>query len=126
VTNPENMAEEINRVLRAYAADVSRNLEVVTKETAMALAHELKTTSPKRKKHGGAYQKGWTQKKTGKGQNKSVYTVYNKTRYQLTHLLEHGHAKIGGGRVPAYPHIAPAEDKHVREFLAKVERAIQE
>jgi hypothetical protein len=38
----------------------------------------------------------------------------------LPHLLEKGHAKIGGGRTQAYPHVKPAADyafKFVREHL---------
>lgn len=44
----------------------------------------------------------------------------------LPHLLEKGHAKIGGGRTRAYPHVKPAADyafgfarDHLGEYLAR-------
>ena len=41
----------------------------------------------------------------------------------LPHLLEYGHAKRGGGRVPGRAHIKPVEDKITKDFERKV-RAI--
>jgi hypothetical protein len=52
--------------------------------------------------------------------------VHNKTDYQLTHLLEHGHAKRNGGRVAPKIHIRPNEEKAVKEFEKRIKGAIQQ
>ena len=51
-------------------------------------------------------------------------TVHSKNRYQLAHLLEHGHAKRGGGRVAAIPHIEPAEANGIEALKSKIERGL--
>ena len=43
----------------------------------------------------------------------------------LAHLLEHGHAKCGGGRVKAIPHIAPAEEAAEEELMKDIERGLK-
>lgn len=44
----------------------------------------------------------------------------------LAHLLEKGHASIGGGFVPAYEHISPAADEAFDDFERFLDEAIEE
>ena len=43
----------------------------------------------------------------------------------LSHLLENGHAKRGGGRVQAIPHIKPAEQAGIEKLEEDIERALK-
>ena len=70
----------------------------------------------------GAYAKGWTVLKGREDACSINMIVYCRKRWRLTHLLEHGHAKRGGGRVAARPHIAPAQEageKELEELINK-------
>lgn len=82
---------------------------------------ELKSTSPVLT---GSYAKGWTKKNTYESKSSKRNTVYNKTDYQLTHLLEKGHVGRDGRRVKAIEHIRPVEEKAAAEFEDKVKGAI--
>ena len=72
----------------------------------------------------GGYQKGWAVKKTSAKAGQVSITVYNRKKPGLTHLLEKGHAKRGGGRVAGQPHIAPAEEYAVGELENKIKRGL--
>ena len=51
-------------------------------------------------------------------------TVWNEKHYQLTHLLEKGHALRDGGRSAAFPHIAPVEQKCEDELIRNIKKNI--
>lgn len=116
-TNINNLAAEINRTLRNYAHGVGEDIEKVAEKVAKEGARQLKIRSPIGVRH--RYAKGWRAKKVG-----NQWVVHN-TEYQLTHLLEKGHAKVGGGRVPAQVHIRPVEEEMIEEFVQGVEEAIR-
>jgi hypothetical protein len=68
----------------------------------------------------GKYKKSWRKKTEGKGTSKPSTVVYS-GQYSLVHLLENGHAKKGGGRVPGFAHAAPAEEKAEETLMRKLE-----
>ncbi|HHT7063051.1 MULTISPECIES: HK97 gp10 family phage protein [Bacillus cereus group] len=118
----DSLANDIARELQRYGKEVEEKLEIEKEAVANNLVDELKQTSPKSDSKGGRkYAKGWRKKKEG-----NAFIVHNALKPQLTHLLEKGHAKVNGGRVPAIVHIAPAEEKAVNDFSERVERAIQQ
>ena len=112
-----DLSKEITQALREYTTEVEEGLEEAKVEVAKETVKRLKQKSPKKT---GDYRKGWARKKVGTAQ-----VVHNRTDYQLTHLLEYGHAKRGGGRVAGIPHIGPAEEWANDEYLKRVEKVIR-
>lgn len=116
-TKIKGISKQFARILSEYTDEVeeliNQSKTTVSKETVK----QLKSTSPK---DTGGYAKGW---RVTDVRGKKV--IHNKTDYQLTHLLEYGHAKVGGGRVPAKVHIRPAEEKAINEFVEKVEKGLR-
>ncbi|MGG4180795.1 HK97 gp10 family phage protein [Virgibacillus pantothenticus] len=117
-TSIDNLANEITSALAEYTTEVEEGLEKAKEDNAKKGVKTLKATSPvgKRRK----YYKGWRAKKIG-----TAWVVHNATDYQLTHLLEKGHAKVGGGRVAGRPHIAPVEEQIIVGYEKQLEKVIK-
>lgn len=116
------IGEQIAQILDDYEKEVQKKAGEAIKSVSQDVVKRLRETSPKGKKgaHAGDYAKGWRVKK-----NKyDDYIVHNATDYQLTHLLEYGHALPQGGRARAFPHIAPAEKWAEGELIARIERTL--
>ena len=120
MTEINNVANEIAKLVRQYTKEVKEECEAAKQEVSKELVSDIKKDSPEKT---GSYRKGWNVKK-GKGRKPAL--VHNKTDYQLTHLLEHGHAKRNGGRVAPKVHIRPNEEKAVKEFEKRIKGAIKQ
>ena len=93
-------------------------------ETSKTALQELRSAHPSGSGRYGSwdkYNRGWTVKKTKRDK---TATIHNATDYQLTHLLEKGHAKVNGGRTRAFPHIAPVAEKCEDELLKNIRKYI--
>ena len=107
MTSIDDMADEIMKGLTKYSELADSAMKKVVRKTATSVKKEISANAPKRT---GKYAKSWTTKKIKENSHSLEITVHSKDRYQIAHLLEHGHAKRNGGRVAAIPHIAPAEE----------------
>jgi len=121
--NIENLNETVKKMLETYCSEVAEVIDETLPKVGQDAVKELKKSSPKRP-FGGDYAKGWT-KKVEKERLGSRLIVYNKTRYQLTHLLEKGHAKVNGGFVNGKPHIKPAQDEAEKKAMELIEEGIK-
>lgn len=121
---PDSLEIVLTKTLSDYGDAVSAGLAVEVGKAGRIALKSVRNGSPKKT---GAYRKGWkikTEKQTLNDDVASV-TVYNKDRGYLTHLLENGHQKAGGGRVAAIPHIKPAEEE-ARQYLEEHIRQVIE
>lgn len=119
---PEKFAATVKDILAGYEADVDKNMEQVTRKLAKEGAKAVKSAASAKFGGSGKYARGWTSEVEA-GRIYSTGVIYNKTP-GLPHLLENGHAKRNGGRVPGREHIAPVEEKIVEEFISEVEAAL--
>ena len=121
--NIDQLAAEIAKGLAEYSQDVVEKVNVSSEKVGKAAVKKLKQTSPKKT---GKYAKSWavkTEPEIGQPHKRIVHV--KAPHYRLAHLLEYGHAKKGGGRVEGKPHIRPAEEMVIQEFMADVEEAIK-
>lgn len=117
----DQMAEALARIMVEYAELSNEVMKGCVVEVSQSVKEDIQGNAPVRT---GKYKKSWAAKKVQENANSLTMAVHSRDRYQIAHLLEHGHAKRGGGRVQAVPHIAPAERRGVEELTAKMERGL--
>lgn len=121
----DDMGAVLNDILKDYGDYITEGMKVAVTSIANNAKEETKAASPVGKgPRRGRYRRGWAVKSEEERLAKSAI-VHNRTDYQLTHLLEKGHALRNGGRAKAIPHIGPAEDKAVQELEKAVTKLAQ-
>ena len=129
----KSVEAQLNDILEDFFEVVRDGYEGAAKDVAEECVQQLKAVQWKTKT-GKNYSRTWTLKHEKKwGGYLGGYTVHNSKNYQLTHLLENGHAVVNakgdtGKRAPAHVHIDPvyqwAQAQLEREIRQKIERGV--
>lgn len=117
----DQMADAIAQSMSEYAELSNETMKKSVTEVGQSVKKDIQSGAPIKT---GRYKKSWAVQKVKENANTLVVAVHSRDRYQIAHLLEHGHAKRGGGRVAAIPHIAPAELRGAEELVSKIERGL--
>lgn len=117
-------ATELDKVvieeLDAFAYACTNDIHEAAIVAAKWAKKELEKSTPRNE---GDLAKDWhiDRKKLRTG---TKTTVYNGT-YMLLHLLEHGHAKVNGGRTRAVNFIAPINTQAADKFEEELKRRVE-
>lgn len=118
--DPSDLARVVQKELEDYVERSTETVKAVVEDSTQEAVNELKQHSPKNR---GKYARGWTSTATNETNLALTKTIHNRTP-GLTHLLENGHAKRGGGRVEGIRHIAPVEEKMIRQFEERLKEKL--
>ena len=117
----DEMSDAIMDELEKYKDLAADDLKDAVKETAKTVRKEIQANAPV---DTGKYKKSWSVKNMHEDAESVDLVVHSRNRYQIAHLLEHGHAKRGGGRVAARPHIAAAEEKGEEQLVETIKQKL--
>ena len=118
----DDMDDVIMKELEKYANLATDDMKDAVKDTAKSVKKDIESSAPVLT---GRYKKSWRIKKIRENANSLDVLIHSSNRYQLTHLLEFGHAKRGGGRVAGKPHIEPAAEKGEQDLIKAIEEKLK-
>ena len=118
----DQMDSAIMDELTKYAGLAADDLKDAVKDTAKSVRKDIMDNAPV---DTGKYKKSWSVKNVHEDAESIDLVVHSRNRYQIAHLLAHGHAKRGGGRVAARPHIAAAEERGNEKLVQTLEEKLK-
>lgn len=125
----DEVGSAVGGILSQYTADVQYDIIKLTDETADKLKEQIKKGSPvdwRKVKRRGKYKRSWRVKTTRDDLYAYERTVHaGGKEYRLTHLLEFGHKTSRGNRTKAEPHIAPAAERIINEYVKGISEIVR-
>ena len=115
-------AVAFNEIMRDVERGIDRSLAPAVRAGCRS-AKETTTTSAFSMWPYSSYPSGFSYK-TEKSGLYCEGEVGNGTKPGLVHLLEKGHAKVGGGRTRAFRHVEPGYEAGAKEFQTVLLRGI--
>lgn len=123
---PEQLGEAISEILNEYAEEVTENSKEAVEATGKMAVQVAQAYASRIGR--GRYAKSIKLHKSDSSLYGFTVTVHS-TKYNLAHLLEHGHVVKVRGRIVgasrAFPHFAPAEAMAEKMLESKIKQAIQ-
>lgn len=116
------LADVVMDTLEEYADLAAEDVKQAVKDAGDVVKDDIRSHAPK---DTGDYAKSWAVKKVKETSSSLTVVVHSRNRYQLAHLLEFGHARRGGGRVSARPHITTAEAKGMEQLEDEIRKALE-
>ena len=119
----EEFSRALGRALETYGLGVTQAMRRTIIEVSKEMLARIRAAAPKRE---GKYRKAMRLKTAVDDPLRFSRLWYVAApHYRLTHLLENGHEKKGGGFVPGVPHIAPAEELMERELIDRLQKEVR-
>ncbi|MGI6256604.1 MAG: HK97 gp10 family phage protein [Anaerovoracaceae bacterium] len=119
----ENLATEVMKELTEYEKSTEEGMKKAVKNAGKLVRNEIKAGAPVKS---GDYAKSWAVKTLKENSHTLEISVHSRNRYQLAHLLEHGHVLRNGGRSKAITHIGPAEEHGIKKLEEDIKRSIRD
>lgn len=119
----DDLEKQLSAILNGEVVKIRSNSEKIAKKHASKLARTVKEASPydpKDTSSKGHYKDGWRSRKGYTNVDYYEYEVYNAKKYQLTHLLEHGHIAANGARVGIRPHINSNAEAEITAYIEDI------
>jgi hypothetical protein len=118
----DGLQDALEKILEEYGDEIEQKNEEVVQKVGRKGAKALRE-SASGKFNGNKYAPSWSVTFEGDRIHQTAI-IYNKRMPGLAHLLEHGHAKRGGGRTDGNPHIKPVEEEIVKLFEDTLRREL--